>query len=121
MLASLRCPNDRVEYPLSKSDSDRTSGINQQLCQKAVRISSGGESEAKANYVRELGSEHVVSLSQGMNDTGMMREAILGICILSPEGLACETLQAADLVVPDILSALALLENPMRLIASLRQ
>ncbi len=113
---------DRVQIHLLTADTHGRQGIiDQQLGMQAVRIAPGDESEAKAQYVRDLGPERVVSLGQGMNDAGMMREAIIGICILSPEGLASETLQSADLVVPDILSALALLEKPMRLVASLRQ
>jgi soluble P-type ATPase len=114
--------SDRVKIHLLTADTHgRQAIIDQQLGLQAVRIPPGGESEAKAQYVRELGPETVVSLGQGMNDAGMMREAAIGICVLSPEGLASETLQAADLVVPDILSALTLLEKPMRLVASLRR
>jgi soluble P-type ATPase len=113
---------DRIQIHLLTADTHgRQAIIDKQLGMQAVRIPPGSESEAKADYVRELDPKHVVSLGQGMNDAGMMREAVIGICILSTEGLASETLQAADLVVPDILSALALLEKPMRLVASLRQ
>lgn len=51
----------------------------------------------------------------------MLREAGLGICVMSREGVAVPTLLAADVVVPDILTALELLERPMRLVATLRQ
>jgi soluble P-type ATPase len=51
----------------------------------------------------------------------MLEEAALGICLLSREGLAVETLQAADLVVPDIYAALELLEKPLRIVTSLRR
>jgi soluble P-type ATPase len=114
--------SDRIQIHLLTADTHgRQDIIDQQLGMQAVRITPGGESEAKAAYVHQLGPERVISLGQGMNDAGMMREAVIGICILSPEGLASETLQAADLVLPDILSALSLLEKPMRLVASLRR
>jgi soluble P-type ATPase len=51
----------------------------------------------------------------------MLKKAALGICILSREGTAVKTLNAADLVVPDILSAFELLQKPLRIVASLRQ
>jgi soluble P-type ATPase len=51
----------------------------------------------------------------------MLKEAALGICVLSPEGVALEALLAADLVVPDIFTALELLEKPIRIVATLRQ
>jgi soluble P-type ATPase len=47
--------------------------------------------------------------------------ARIGICILSEEGAALETLLQADLVVPDIVSALTILNHPARLVASLRK
>ena len=50
----------------------------------------------------------------------MLSSAALGIEVLSREGLAVQTLQAADLVAPDILSALELLEKPLRIVATLR-
>ena len=94
--------------------------IDQQLGLQAVRIPPGNESEHKAAYVRQLGAAHVVAIGQGANDAGMLKEATLGICLLSKEGLATSSLQAADLLVPDIFTALELLENPLRIVASLR-
>jgi len=120
--SALRRLSDRVQVHLLTADTHgRQDVIDQQLGMRAGRIPPGGEAEAKAAYVRELGSEKVVAFGQGMNDAGMLREAVIGIGILSPEGLASEAQSAADLVLPDINSALALLENPLRLVASLRR
>ncbi len=113
---------DRLELHLLTADTrGRQSIIDQQLSLEAVRISPGDETEAKAAYVRELGAEHVVALGQGTNDAGMLQEAGVGICILSQESTAVDALMSADLVAPDIHAALELLENPMRLVASLRR
>lgn len=113
---------DRLTVHLLTADTHgRQDAIDQQLGMQAVRIQPGGEAESKASYVRELGSDRVVALGQGANDSGMLREAAIGICLVSPEGLSVEALNAADIVVPDALSALALLENPLRLVASLRK
>lgn len=95
--------------------------INQQLDLTATRIQPGNEAEQKAEYVRRLGAESVVAVGQGANDAAMLNEAALGLCILSPEGTAVETLLAADLLLPDIHTALALLEHPLRIRASLRK
>jgi P-type E1-E2 ATPase len=113
---------DRVEIHLLTADTHgRQDLIDQQLGVKANRIPPGGEAEAKAQFVRQLGSERVIALGQGRNDAEMLKEAAIGICIASPEGLAVDALLASDLVVPDIHAALALLEKPMRLVASLRR
>ncbi len=113
---------DRLEIHLLTADTHgRQESIDRQLGLNAVRIPPGGEAEAKAKYVRQLGPSRVVALGQGANDSGMLREAAIGICVLSQEGLAVEALNAADIVAPDVLSALDLLDNPIRLVASLRR
>ena len=95
--------------------------IDQQLGFSAHRIQPGDEARQKANLVQELGCERVAAIGQGANDAEMLRAAGLGICILSLEGLAVETLMAADIVLPDILSALELFEKPLRIVATLRK
>lgn len=119
LLTGLR---DRLEVHLLTADTHgRQELIDRQLGLQAVRIQAGGESEQKADYVRRLGVEKVVAIGQGANDAEMLRCAALGICVLSREGVAVETLLAADLLVPDIYAALELLEKPLRLVASLRK
>jgi len=63
----------------------------------------------------------LIAIVQGANDAGMLRQAEVGVGALSQEGLAVETLTAADAVTPDIPSALAMLENPLHLVESLRR
>ena len=118
----IRSLRDRLTIHLLTADTHgRQNLIDQQLGLQAVRIQPGEEALQKAEYVRRLGSEHVVAMGQGANDAAMLREAALGICILSREGVAVETLQAADLLAPDIFAALELLEKPLRIVASLRR
>jgi soluble P-type ATPase len=51
----------------------------------------------------------------------MLKAAALGICVLSPEGSAAETLLAADIVVPNIAAVFDLLDKPLRIVATLRK
>lgn len=95
--------------------------IDRQVGLQAVRLNPGAEAEQKAAYVRQLGAPCVAAIGQGANDAGMLAAAAIGIAVLSVEGLAVRTLQSADLLLPDILSALALFQNPMRMVASLRK
>jgi len=112
---------DRLTIHLLTADTHgKQSTIDQQLGLQALRIQPGDEARQKADYVRRLGAERVVAMGQGANDALMLREAALGICILSREGVALETLQAADLLVPDVFAALELLDKPLRIVASLR-
>jgi P-type E1-E2 ATPase len=114
--------HDRLNIHLLTADTHgKQAIIDQQLNLTAARIQAGNEASQKAEYIRKLGNEHVVAIGQGANDALMLELAKLGICVLSVEGAAKETLLAADLVLPDILSALDLLDKPLRLIASLRK
>lgn len=113
---------DRLSIHLLTADTHgRQDNIDQQLNLRAVRIQPGRESEQKAEYIRSLGADNVVAIGQGANDAQMLKTAAIGICVLSKEGTAVETLLAADLVVPSIQFALELLEKPLRILASLRK
>lgn len=118
-LASL---GDRLEVHLVTADTHgRQDMIDRQLNLQAVRLKGGAEARQKAEFVRDLGAAATAAIGQGANDAGMLKEACLGICVLSPEGAAVEALLAADLAVPDIHAALELFEKPLRIIASLRK
>ena len=113
---------DRLTIHLLTADTHgRQAVIDQQLNLTAVRIKGGNEAGQKADYVKSLGADSVIAIGQGANDAAMLKEAALGICVMSQEGVAVETLLAADLLVPDIFAALDLLDKPLRLIASLRK
>jgi P-type E1-E2 ATPase len=88
---------------------------------RLTRIVPGNEARQKTAFVRTLGAKNVIALGQGANDALMLKQAALGICVLSPEGTAAAALAAADLVAPDILTALGLLQHPTRIVATLRK
>ena len=119
ILAGLR---DRLEIHLLTADTHgRQDSIDHQLNLQAIRIQPGNESQRKAEYVQRLGAENVIAIGQGANDAAMLKSAKIGICLISVEGVAIESLLSADLVVPDIYTALELLEKPLRIVATLRK
>ena len=118
----LRNLSDRLQIHMLTADTHRRQHqIDAQLGLSAERIAPGGEAQAKADFIQRLGAENVVAIGQGANDAEMLRAAGLGICVLSREGTAVETLLAADLVTRDIGVALELLEKPLRIVATLRR
>lgn len=122
MMSVLRVLRDRLSLHLLTADTHgRQEIIDQQLGLRATRVQPGDESRQKADYVRGLGAESVVAIGQGANDAEMLKAAALGICVLSKEGAAVETLLAADLVAAGIFDALDLLDKPLRIVASLRK
>jgi soluble P-type ATPase len=74
----------------------------------------------KLEYIQRLGPETTVCVGNGRNDRLMLQEAGLGIAVVQTEGAAAQTVLAADVLVPDILTALDLLTHPLRLVATLR-
>ena len=75
---------------------------------------------AKLEYIKQLGADRTVCIGNGRNDRLMLKAAALGIAVVLEEGAAVETVMDADVVFTRINSALDLLSNPLRLIATLR-
>jgi len=122
LVKKLSALRDRLTIHLLTADTHgRQTVIDGQLNLKAVRVAPGNEAAQKADYVRRLGAQTVVAIGQGANDSQMLEAAALGICVMSPEGVAVETLLAADLLTPDVYTALELLDKPLRIVASLRK
>jgi P-type E1-E2 ATPase len=95
--------------------------IDELLKFKAHRLASESEARQKQEFVHSLGVQNVIAVGQGANDALMLQDAALGICILSKEGTSIESMLHSDILVPDIYCAFDLLENPKRMIATLRK
>jgi soluble P-type ATPase len=83
-------------------------------------ITSAHEDEAKQAYVEALGCEQTVSIGNGRIDALMLSVSALGITVILEEGAASQAVMAADVCCTSIDSALDLLLNPKRLVATLR-
>ncbi len=122
VLSQLKVLREKVKIHLLTTDTHgKQSEIDQKLGGTAIRVKEGNEAEQKAAYLGKLGAEHCAAVGQGANDSLMLKEARIGICVLSKEGTALGTLLQADLVVPDIVSALTVLNHPTRMVATLRK
>ncbi|HTT13939.1 MAG TPA: hypothetical protein VMG60_23990 [Burkholderiaceae bacterium] len=82
---------------------------------------SQNQAEAKRAYLEALGRHASACIGNGANDQLMMQSAALAIAVIEQEGAAVATLQAAGLVVRNVLDAFDLLLNPLRLVATLRR
>jgi soluble P-type ATPase len=121
LIRKLKLLQDRLQIHLVTANTYQTQDlVDHQLKIRSVRISRGEEALQKAAYINRLGSVNVVAIGQGANDAAMLKTAIIGIGLVSQEGITVETLQSADILVPDIHAALDLLFNPLRIVASLR-
>ena len=84
------------------------------------KIDAARQPEQKLAFIKQLGYQTTAAIGNGANDVLMLKKAVLGICIVGPEGAAWESVSACDVVVSDINAALDLLLKPKRLIATLR-
>src|SRR5205823_98586 len=117
-----RLRSDLTVHLVSADTHGRLDEIGQQLGLTAIHLRPGEpEPEQKAAYIRQLGTASVVAIGNGANDVDMLREAVLGIVVLGPEGTAVEAFLVADVLSASISDALDLLTNPKRLIATLRR
>ena len=74
----------------------------------------------KESYVLNLGEKHVISIGNGSNDALMLKSAALGFVVLQKEGTSVKAILNADIVCNNILDALELLMNPLRIVSTLR-
>jgi len=119
---AIRGLRDRLNLHLLTADTHGCQSlIDRQLGLQAEHVKPGDEATQKAEFVRKLGAEKVIAIGQGANDAKMLKTAAIGICVLSKEGAAVETILAADLLFPDIYAALESLDKPLRIVASLRR
>jgi soluble P-type ATPase len=86
-----------------------------------VVISLSEQDAQKARYVTDLGSEHVVAIGNGQNDTLMLRKSAIGIMVVQQEGAFGKLFNDADIVCFSIYDALSLMLNPLRITATLRK
>lgn len=84
-------------------------------------LSEENQDESKRAFVEKLGNMTTVCVGNGRNDSLMLKEAALGICLIQTEGAHVTTLLHADIVCTSAKDALELLLNPKRLIATLRK
>lgn len=75
----------------------------------------------KYDFVRGIGLEKTLSIGNGNNDVSMLKESLLSIGVIGREGCTPQVIMNADIIVTDILAALEMLEDPIKIKATLRR
>jgi len=88
---------------------------------KVFVLSSEDHLNEKAQFVKKIGSKETISFGNGNNDEEMLKNAAISISVIADEGCSKKALLACDIVCKDILTAMDLLLNEKRLIATLRR
>lgn len=117
----LRALSSQITVHLLTADTRGTaSTLASDLGVSWKQVQRGSEAQQKRAQVETLGAERVVAIGNGNNDAMMLSEASLGIAVVGQEGAAIQALLAADVVVRDVVDALDLLLDPVRLLSTLR-
>jgi len=113
--------SDHLELHVLTADTfgKAKSGLEDVDCKLSI-LSEKDQQAGKLQYVQALGAENTVSIGNGRNDQLMLKSSALGIAVILEEGVSTQAVWSADVVCTSITSALALLSNPLRLIATLR-
>ncbi|MGF3113467.1 HAD family hydrolase [Facklamia sp. P9177] len=118
LLSSL---SENVKIFIATAD---TYGTVKQQCQKLpVELATFPSSKAaisKKLLLEELDSKSCACIGNGYNDGEMMSVAALSIAVIGNEGLSTVSIRNADIIAPNIHSALNILLKPERIKATLR-
>lgn len=112
---------ERLEVHVLTADTFGSAG--EELADLPCRVSvipKENQAAAKAEYIRRLGPEECVAIGNGRNDAAMLKEAAVGIAVVQAEGASIEAVFSADVLSRNVIEALDLLLNPLRLTATLR-
>jgi soluble P-type ATPase len=106
-------------YILAKGEREGVMEVLKRVKAETIFLKEGEASREKLNLLRQLGAARTVAVGNGVDDSLMIDEAGLGICVIGREGTAGEAIQKADMVFTNIVDALDFLLKPLRQKATL--
>ncbi len=114
--------SERVKIHILTADTFRMAkeSLKDVNCHLKI-LKSDIEDIEKVSYIEELNEATVIAIGNGSNDSLMLKEAAIGIALIQKEGASVQALTNADIVCTSILDALELVENPLRIKATLRR
>jgi len=86
---------------------------------KLYILKSGNHTIEKKEFVENL--KNCIAVGNGNNDSLMLKASDIGICVINEEGVGKKALFNADLICKSITDAIDIIENPKRIIATLRK
>lgn len=75
----------------------------------------------KLAAIQALGPETCIAVGNGSIDYKMLQAAAIGIAVIGDEGCSTKALLHADIIVKDIHHVFSLIDNPTKIIATLKE
>lgn len=101
-----------------------THGTARQMCEDIpvtiLTFPHDAAMQEKLRIIEDLGAEHCIAIGNGRNDCQMCAASALSVAVADREGMYGRLLLEADICVTSMIDALELLENPKRIVATLR-
>lgn len=97
-----------------------TEGMKDTGVSVKILVTDNGTVE-KNDFLLELGVSSTIAIGNGSNDSEMLKNSKVGICVIGREGASVKALSSADVIVNSIGDAINLIKNPKALIATLRE
>ena len=113
---------DSLEIHILTADTFGT--VNKEIHDPRINVTiieSGCQAEQKRDYVKSLGTDRTAAVGNGANDLLMLKEAVLGICVIGKEGAHSGSIGASDITVMSPSDAIDLFLNPDRIKATMRK
>lgn len=112
---------EKLRVILLTSDTrGRGAQVAEELGVTYYKVGSGSGGPDKLDYLNTIGPEETMAIGNGYNDRLMLKAAALSIAVIGGEGACFEAIRNADIAVNNIIDALDLIIDPVRLIATLR-
>lgn len=118
--ALIRLSSDFSIYVLTADTHGTAKAMCEGLPLKIMTFPSDTAMDSKLEIVTSLGTASCVAVGNGRNDCKMCSACALSVAVIGVEGAYSGLVSSADICVTSILDALALLEKPKRLVATLR-
>lgn len=107
-------------YLLTADTLGKGREISEELGIEMLVVGPENGAEDKQAVLHKLGARITAAIGNGYNDVLMLKEASLSIAVIGSEGCCSEAFLNADIVVHNVLDALDLFLQPLRIIATLR-
>jgi soluble P-type ATPase len=113
--------SEKITVHVITADTGGTAASELEGLPCILKIFTGEDiTKEKEQYVISLGTENVVCIGNGANDSKMLKVARLGIAVLEGEGTALSAIQNADIIARSSYDAMGMLMVPLRIVATLR-
>lgn len=119
LLEQLTQLNEHYQVHIITGDTFGT--VKNTFKETSIDIIIAHTAEEKLEKIKAYPSKHVVAIGNGNIDYLMFQEARLSICVIGPEGASFKAISNADIITNNIYDTIDILNDPNKLIATLRE